>query len=49
MKVFFDMITLRDAHALRAWWQGNSCGRHNYAIRRSPSNPRFWALYREDN
>ncbi len=47
MKPFFDMLTRRDAQALCLWWrQWISGHKWCYSIMTSPSNPRFWALYR---
>lgn len=42
---FFDMVTRRDARLLARWW-GARPGPWQYSIRRSPSNARYWAVYR---
>jgi hypothetical protein len=49
MKLWFDMLTLRDAKKLKRWWSDNiQFGVvHKYFIVPSPSNPRYWALCRE--
>ena len=44
MRVWFDVIILQDARALKTWWDGHTL--HNHSIERSRTNPRFWALVR---
>jgi len=41
-KVYFDVITRRDAKALRRWWSRIGV----FDIERSERNPRFWCLVR---
>ena len=46
-KIWDDMLTRKDAIRLCWWWNGHSTAAHQeYEIRRSPSNPKFWAVYR---
>jgi hypothetical protein len=46
-KVWDDMLTRKDAIRLCKWWNGHSTATYQeYEIRRSPSNPKFWAVYR---
>lgn len=46
-KPFIDVLTLKDAQELKSWWNANGdYAFGNYTIRKSPTNPRFWALYR---
>jgi hypothetical protein len=42
--IWFDLITYKDSKALKRWWYAHTI--HDYDIRRSPSNSRYWALYR---
>lgn len=44
MRIWFDVITMSDAIALRSWWNAHTT--HNHRIERSKTNPRFWALVR---
>lgn len=45
--VWSDMLTKRDAVTLCKWWNANSKASYQeFEIRRSPSNAKFWALYR---
>jgi len=44
-KIWFDLLTYRDAKLLKAWWSRHPTS--NYYIARSPSNRRFWALFKE--
>lgn len=44
MKIWFDVVTKRDARLLADWWNGHTVGQ--FEIRRSPSNSRFWAVIR---
>jgi hypothetical protein len=42
MKVWFDILTRKDARALQRWWS-----RHGqFRIERSQVNRRFWQLVR---
>lgn len=46
-KVWVDMVTRRDAIHLCKWWNGRSKATYEeYEIRRSPSNSKFWAVYK---
>ena len=46
-KVWVDMVTRKDAVHLCKWWNGQSTASYQeYEIRRSPSNPKFWAVYK---
>jgi hypothetical protein len=46
-KVWVDMVTRKDAVRLCKWWNGRSTAAYQeYEIRRSPSNPKFWAVYK---
>ena len=45
--VWSDMLTKRDAVTLCKWWNANSKASYQeFEIRRSPSNAKYWALYR---
>jgi hypothetical protein len=45
--VWHDMLAKRDAVSLLKWWNANSKAPYQeFEIRRSPSNAKFWALYR---
>ena len=47
LKVWVDMVSRKDAISLCRWWNGHSTATYQeYEIRRSPSNPKFWAVYR---
>lgn len=46
MRLWFDMVTRADAKALYSWWRSHT--NHYYIIMQSPTNLRFWALYRSD-
>jgi hypothetical protein len=46
-KVWTDMVTKKDAVLLCKWWNAHSPAKYQeYEIRRSPTNPRFWAVYK---
>lgn len=46
VRVWFDMLTKRDARLLYSWWSSQPCFGWTYEIRKSPSNSMYWALYR---
>jgi len=47
VRVWDDMLARKDAIRLCRWWNGHSTATYQeYEIRRSPSNPKFWAIYR---
>lgn len=46
-KVWVDMVTRKDAIHLCKWWNSRSKTIYEeYEIRRSPSNSKFWAVYK---
>ncbi len=44
MKPWFDVISLRDAKALRRWWNAHTL--HQHFIVPSSTNPRYYCLVR---
>jgi hypothetical protein len=49
MKVWFDILTKKDARELKKWWNANSKKNfEEYTIERSPTNRKYWALIRNE-
>lgn len=46
MRLWFDMVTKKDARLLIEWWNANTSAL--YFVRRSTENPRFWSVWRQD-
>jgi hypothetical protein len=46
-RVWVDMVTRKDALHLCKWWNSNSTTKYQECeIRHSPSNPKFWAVFK---
>lgn len=46
-KMWFDVITRADARTLQKSWRGY-CINSDFVIRRSETNPKYWALIKID-
>lgn len=45
MRMWFDVVTRRDARLLVEWWNGHTTGR--FFARKSPTNRRLWCVLRQ--